>query len=374
MATESIRIATFNVSMEALNYTTKEHRHSIDGSELKNALSNQTQQIKNIAEIIQKVAPDIILLNEFDNSNNADFDSIALFQKHYLSVSQNKEKPIAFPYVYLAPVNTGVLLDFDSNKDGKVTRPADTHGFGHFPGHFSMVLLSKFPIDTASVRTFQHFKWADMPGALEPQAENGDNWYGDDNWTTIRLSSKSHWDIPIKVGKEVVHVLASHPTPPVFDGPEDRNGKRNHDEIRFWLDYITPHKGSYIYDDKGHKGGIAKDKPFVFLGDLNASSTEGDAIDTGITALLDSPLTNDPMPRSNGAKKHTTDNPHAPYHTAYWRMRADYVLPSSYGIQITNSGVFWPEKDHADYRLISSRQASSDHRLVWADIVLTSAK
>jgi hypothetical protein len=37
-----------------------------------------------------------------------------------------------------------------------------------------------------------------------------------------------------------VHFLVSHSTLPVFDGPEDRNGRRNFDEIRFWADYISP--------------------------------------------------------------------------------------------------------------------------------------
>ena len=46
---------------------------------------------------------------------------------------------------------------------------------------------------------------------------------------------------------ETVHFLVSHPTPPVFDGPEDRNGPRNYDEIRFWADY-SPRTGGYIYD------------------------------------------------------------------------------------------------------------------------------
>ena len=77
----------------------------------------------------------------------------------------------------------------------------------------------------------------------------------------LRLSSKSHWDVPIKVNNEIVHALVSHPTPPVFDGTEDRNGKRNSDEIRFWADYVSPGQGGYIYDDKGGKGGVFD--PFV---------------------------------------------------------------------------------------------------------------
>ena len=52
------------------------------------------------------------------------------------------------------------------------------------------------------------------------------------------------------VGK-TVHFLVSHPTPPVFDGPEDRNGTRNFDEIRFWADYVIPSRSGYIYDDNG---------------------------------------------------------------------------------------------------------------------------
>ena len=54
----------------------------------------------------------------------------------------------------------------------------------------------------------------------------------------LPLSSKSHWDVPVRIGRTTLHLLASHPTPPAFDGPEDRNGRRNHDEIRFWSDYL----------------------------------------------------------------------------------------------------------------------------------------
>lgn len=82
-----------------------------------------------------------------------------------------------------------------------------------------MVLLSKYPFDTENIRTFQHFLWKDMPDAYLPlDPATGDNYYTDDELNVLRLSSKSHWDVPVKVGeKEVIHVLASHPTPPVFD-------------------------------------------------------------------------------------------------------------------------------------------------------------
>jgi len=186
----------------------------------------------------------------------------------------------------------------------------------------------------------------------------------------MRLSSKSHWDIPVHIGKNTIHILASHPTPPVFDGPEDRNGKRNHDEIRFWLDYITPGNNDYIYDDSQVKGGLADGNPFVILGDQNASSVEGDAINSSISALLNHANTQDPLPESKGGQVHSKDNTNAKNHTAHWRMRADYVLPSTKGWSIKDSAVYWPLATEDNFRLIKNRQASSDHRLVWVDLTL----
>ena len=368
----SLRVATFNVSMEALNYAERIEgkRAKVNGDELISALKSDHQQIKNIAEIIQRINPDIILLNEFDYSND-NGKAIQLLINDYLAVSQQGQLKQNFPYYYQAPVNTGVKTPFDLNGDKKITSPVDTYGFGHFPGHFGMVLLSKYPIDSEKVRTFQKFKWKDMPNALMPVDPKTEKpWYSDEAWQGFRLSSKSHWDIPVTVDGQEIHILASHPTPPVFDGPEDRNGKRNHDEIRFWRDYLTPEASHYIYDDNKQYGGIKEDVPFVILGDLNASATEGDAINSSILALLTHKNVQDPMPMSHGGKKHSKENPLAKHHTAYWRMRADYVLPSKSGFNIVDSGVFWPTADSPEFRLIESRQASSDHRLVWVDVQL----
>lgn len=61
----------------------------------------------------------------------------------------------------------------------------------------------------------------------------------------LRLSSKSHWDVPINIPLDAeasvtkrVHMLLHHPTPPAFDGAEGRNHLRNHDEIRLFADYV----------------------------------------------------------------------------------------------------------------------------------------
>jgi len=367
---ESIRIATFNVSMDATNYLT-ENQKLPAGKELSVALESNHQQVKNIAEIIQKINPDILLLNEFDRISENNKELLA-FINDYLKKGQNGEKAVDYPYFYQGPVNTGVVAPVDFNGNGKDGEsPADTYGFGFFPGHYGMALLSKYPIDTKLIRTFQKFKWKDMPNALQPvQPETGEHYYSDKAWDIFRLSSKSHWDIPVMVGDKSLHILAAHPTPPVFDGPEDRNGKRNHDEIRMIVDYISDGKGQYLYDDNNTKGGIKDENPFVIMGDLNASATEGDALNNSIAALLSHPQVNDPLPASSGGEQHSKDNKHGKHHTAYWRMRADYVLPSSFGIELIDSGVFWPETQSKDFRLIKDRAASSDHRLVWIDIKL----
>jgi len=375
----NLRIATFNVSMEALNYVPYQQgvKPNINGNELHQALSSNTLQIRNIAEIIQRVNPDIILLNEFDRTS-ADHQALKTFIQNYLNVSQNNQSTTNFPYFFQGPVNTGIKTPFDLNCNKvKGEIPQDTYGFGYFPGHFGMALLSKYPIDEKHIRTFQLFKWHDMPHALQPfDPKTKQPWYSNQAWDELRLSSKSHWDIPVQVNGNIIHVLASHPTPPVFDGTEDRNGKRNHDEIRFWHDYITPDKGDYIYDDKKGFGGLSANKivkegqqqRFVILGDQNASNLEGDAIHSGIGALLNSPLIQDSQPKSLGAKQHATNNKYGEFHTAYWGMRADYILLSKLGFTIADSGVFWPTKDDEAYRLIKDRAASSDHRLVWLDL------
>ncbi len=239
-----------------------------------------------------------------------------------------------------------------------------------------MALLSKFPINEKEIRTFQHFKWADMPNALKPiDPSTNKPWFNDEVWKELRLSSKSHWDVPISINGKTVHILASHPTPPVFDGPENRNGKRNHDEIRFWFDYINEEQAHYIYDDIGNKGGLARQQPFVLLGDQNASIINGNAIATenslGIYALLNSDKIQDPKPYSIGGEQHDTKNKSAKHYTAHWGMRPDYVLPSAIDFTIKDSGVFWPQQNEETYRLIKDRKASSDHRLVWVHLELT---
>ncbi len=155
-----------------------------------------------------------------------------------------------------------------------------------------MAVYSKYPIDVSGIRTFQKFLWKDMPEAMlpdDPATPAAEDWYSPAELDVVRLSSKSHWDLPMQIGGKTVHFLVSHPTPPVFDGPEDRNGLRNFDEIRFWADYVRPGAGRYIYDDAGRFGGLPAGAHFVIAGDQNSDPLDGDSIPGSIQQLLDNP-------------------------------------------------------------------------------------
>src|SRR5690606_20647365 len=257
----------------------------------------------------------------------------------------------------------------------------DAFGFGLFPGQYGMVVYSKYPIDTDAVRTFQLFQWQDMPGNLMPTG-----FYSPEEQAILRLSSKSHWDVPVQVGKnKTVHFLVSHPTPPTFDGPEDRNGRRNHDEIRFWADYVgSPKDAAYIYDDNGISGGLKPGSDFVIAGDQNADPLDGDSYDGAINQLLEHPRVNaKDAPASAGAVEASllqggVNLEHAgdpKFDTADFaeppgNIRVDYVLPSK-SLRILDSAVFWPVSSDPLSTLTGTWPfPSSDHRLVWVDVHL----
>ncbi|NEV92921.1 endonuclease/exonuclease/phosphatase family protein [Psychroflexus sp. YR1-1] len=365
----AVMFATFNVSMESENYLGR-YADGVSSQVLIDKLaSGSSPHIKNIAKLIQTQRPDVILLNEFDYIENPE-QGIEQFIKAYLKVSQGEAQAIDYPYYYYAAPNTGIETPFDLNGDRKFEGSAnDAFGYGRYPGHYGMVLLSKYPIDKTNIRTFQQFKWKDMPDYLETKTADGNNFYSDEAWEAFRLSSKSHWDVPVIVGEKTIHVLVSHPTPPGFDGEEDRNGKRNHDEIRFWKDYIDKNQGAYIYDDKGETGSLGSET-FVIMGDLNASPDEGNARTEGISDLLNHPRVNNEFtPSSKGGESLSPDNPYGKYHTASWKLRADYVLPST-DLNVVDHGVFWPVEGEALHELMLDRASSSDHRLVWVEVKL----
>ena len=243
----SARFATFNASLN----------RATEGELVADLSTPDDVQAQAVAEVIQRVRPDVLLINEFDF--DAEGLAARLFQRNYLSVGHNGAAPIHYRYRFVAPSNTGIPSGFDLDNNGTVGGPNDAFGFGAYPGQFGMAVFSRYPILRDQVRTFQLFLWKDMPGALlpdDPATPAPADWYSPQELAVFRLSSKSHWDLPVLIGGKVIHTLVSHPTPPVFDGPEDRNGTRNHDEIRLWADYVLPSRSGYVYDDQGTRGGL----------------------------------------------------------------------------------------------------------------------
>lgn len=222
--TDALTVATFNASL---------NRDS-PGQLLGDLATSGNTQASNVAETIQRVNPDIILINEFDYDANG--AAVDLFRTNYLEVPHNGAQPVAYPYSWAGSVNTGVPSGFDLDGDGSTSGPSDAWGFGKFPGQYGFVVYSKYPIKNDQVRSFQHFLWKDMPGALLPTTSDGTGWYSDEVLQHFPLSSKTHVDLPVDVDGTTIHVLAAHPTPPSFDGAEQRNKKRNFDEIRLWAD------------------------------------------------------------------------------------------------------------------------------------------
>ncbi|GAA5189609.1 endonuclease/exonuclease/phosphatase family protein [Ferrimonas gelatinilytica] len=366
----SIKVATFNVSMEADNYRTEPEAVADPRALQRHLASGRHPQIRNIAEIIQRVRPDILLLNEFDYIADPKRGVLA-FQRHYLQQGQGGAAPIHFPYHYLAPVNSGVPSPYDFDGDGVASGTGgDAWGFGRYPGQYGMVLLSRFPILQEQVRTFAKFPWHRLAAPQKITRADGRDFYDASTWRALRLSSKSHWDVPVQIGEHRLHLLAAHPTPPVFDGPEGRNGARNFDEIRLWAEYID--NAPYLVDDQDRQGGLPPNRRFVILGDYNASATEGRSRPGAIEQLLHHSRINAKwVPISQGGAAHSPDNPHGASHTASWRARVDYVLPSRWGLEVRDGGVFWPAPDSPLHPLVVNRRASSDHRLVWQTLKLT---
>ena len=365
---KTVRLATFNISFN----------RDRAGMLKERLAEGKGKNFERIAKIIQRVRPDVILLNEFDYDESG--ESVRLFQNHFLEKAQGDLQPIKYPHVFLRSVNTGIDSGLDMNHDGVLKSGEDAYGYGKFPGQYGMVILSKHPLLEKQARTFQNFLWKDMPDALVPMdPENNKPYFHSPVMNVFRLSSKSHWDVPVSIDGTVVHFLAAHPTPPTFDGPEDRNGKRNHDEIRMLADYVGG-KAEYLYDDDGKRGGLADGSHFVIAGDLNADPIDGDSHSGAAAQLLSHPAINAAVPpKSSGGTafaalqghKNSEQKGDPATDTSDFgdktvgNLRVDYCLPSK-TLEVKSQSVFWPAPDDPEAEWVKA----TDHRMVYIDVAI----
>ncbi len=319
---------------------------------MRDILTGEDPQILHALSVIDHIAPDILVLTDFDY----DGSGAALSAFSRASVDP-------FPFQFASAPNAGSQTGLDLDANGFAGDARDALGYGRFFGDGGMAILSRYPIDINNIIDLTDIPWADVPNATLP-TQNGTLFPSPDVFETLPLSSTAHWIVPIEVGGDQISLLAFDATPPVFDGPEDFNGLRNRDEILIWNNVLA-----------GDFGGQPANP--IVIGNANMDPVDGDGLHDGIEALLNHNALQDPTPRSNGALLEA-DRAHsgAPEHdTADWpadgpgNLRVSYVLPSV-NFDVTNAGVFWPAPDDPDAALLGDREVAGAHHLVWVDLVL----
>lgn len=321
---ETYRIATWNVELWRKG----------PGLLLRDLMRGEDPQIAAILEVLAEIQPDILALQGFDY----DLEGHAL---------NRFAKAAGYAHTFALRPNAGRQTGLDIDGDGFTGDAVDALGFGDFSGQGGMALLSRFPIDAARAVDHSQRLWRDMPDHLLPPPGDAP-WPSEQVHANLPLSSMGHWVVPVVLPKGTLTLMTFHAAPPVFDGPEDRNGRRNHDEIRFWQHLLD---GAF---------GPPPDPPFVLLGQTNQDPLLGEGRKAAINALLADPRLQDPQPKD----RPTVDWPQVDPP----QMRVSYVLPSTEVIPLA-AGIVWP----ADHPAIAQAiQAASRHRLVWVDIALSS--
>lgn len=328
---------------------------------LRDIRSAADPQVEAAATVVALNRPDILLLTGID------------FDLRLVALAAFAERVTAaggpdYPHRFALRPNTGMATGLDLDGDGRRGGPGDAQGFGAFAGQGGMAVLSRLPIDEAAVADYSGLLWRDLPGALIEGAAPGDG-----GAAIQRLSTTGHWAVPVLLqdGRRLT-LLAFLATPPVFDGPEDRNGRRNHDETAFWSRLLD---GALTF--------APPPPPYVVAGDANLDPVDGDGRHAALAALLADPRLADPRPASaggraaarlqGGANAGQTGDP--ALDTVDWpdagpgdpgNRRVDYVLPSA-DLTLRGAGVFWPA---AGAPGAEAAMAASRHRLVWVDVDL----
>ena len=330
-----IRVATYNPDLSRKG----------PGLLLRDILSDKDTQIAAVATVLAKLNADVLVLTDFD----FDYDLVALS-----ALADLLEKAGApYPHRFAKRPNSGMPTGLDLDGDGRLGGAGDAQGFGNYSGQGGLAVLSRLPIDTGGFRDFSDFLWQDLPGNLIGDSIDADV------KPIQRLSSTAHWDLPIILPDTTpLHLLIWHATPPVFDGPEDRNGRRNHDEAAFWLALLD-----------GTLPMPAPPAPFILLGDANLDPVDGDGRNGAITAILSDPRLQDPAPKGTHTRAEPGQKGDPALDTALYDfggLRVDFVLPSA-KLRVIGAGVFWPDPSDPNAETLAR---ASRHRPVWVDIAL----
>ncbi|SMX24829.1 hypothetical protein BOA8489_02959 [Boseongicola aestuarii] len=225
-------------------------------------------QIRSSLRVVKSAGADAIVLADFDyDANLAALNAFADLLEIY-------------PHRFALAPNRGVQTGHDLDRDGRFGEPEDAQGYGRFAGDGGLAILSKWPIENSAVQDFSSMLWQDLQGQIAPEAAAPQQ----------RISTTGYWIVPLKVAEnQILNLLVWHATPPVFDGPEDLNGRRNHDEAALWLKVLD---GSL---------GTLPDAPFIVAGISNLDPIDGDGRPAALQALMSHLMLLDPAPESPGA-------------------------------------------------------------------------
>lgn len=342
---DSLRVATFGAAFSREG----------PGLLLRDILAGDDPQVNAASAIITETRPDVLLLTEFDyDLGNAALTALA---------DSLRAQGIDYPYVFALRPNSGLFTGLDLDGNGLSGEARDAMGYGRFAGDGGLALLSRFPIDTASVRDFSDLLWRDLPGARLPMVD-GQPFPTAEVQALQRLSSTGHWAVPIQPPSgPPLTLMVWAATPPVFDGPEDRNGLRNRDELRLWQLLMDGDLGP----QPAH---------FVLVGNANLDPADGSGLHDAMVGLLADLRLQDPKPASAGglAAADVGQSGDPALDTTDWpddkpgNLRVSYVLPAA-SLHVTGAGVFWPAADSPEATLLGrDGLAAGPHRLVWVDL------
>ncbi|WP_233489220.1 endonuclease/exonuclease/phosphatase family protein [Rhodovulum sp. 12E13] len=339
-AATELRLATWHVELS----------RDGPGLLLQDIAAGDDPQVAAVLAVLEETRPDILLLTGIDVDPGG----------ATLSALQDALEAAGtpFPHAFAPASNAGLPSGADLDGDGRTGEARDAQGYGRFRGDGAMALLSRYPVDAGGVRDFTALRWRDLPGATLPVTPEGDPFPSAAAQAVQRLSSAGHWAVPVLLpGGRRLTILAFAATPPVFDGPEDRNGLRAADETRLWLRMLDGAVGP------------PPEPPFAVLGRANVDPVDGEGVHAAVRALLADPRLQDPAPRSAGGAA-AADRAHRgdpALDTAEYdgpgNLRVDYVLPSA-DLRVTGAGVHWPEGTAETVR------AASRGRIVWVDVAL----
>ncbi|MEM8849018.1 MAG: endonuclease/exonuclease/phosphatase family protein [Pseudomonadota bacterium] len=291
--------------------------------------SGRDEQVEAVLDVIASVRPDLLLLLDVD----WDHDRLAL----EVLAGRLAEHDLDYPHRIAPRPNTGRPSGFDLDGNGRSDEPRDALGYGRFSGDGGVAILSRVRLGEVTDHGPLWVEASDVAEGLLPEGAGA----------VMPLATVGQWSVPV-AGMTLIPMAAGTP---VFDGPEDRNGLRNRDELALVARLAA-----------------LADLPVV-LGRANLDPKDGQGRREAIHALLDHPALQDPAPRGagGGGDGHSGD---PALDTVSWEgpgpLRVDYVLPPR-AVEVVASGVVWPGPDDPFREVV---EAAGTGRLVWVDLVL----